>query len=301
MSRYRPRVSIGLPIYNGEQFVAEALDSLLAQTYTCFELIISDNASIDGTESICRAYAARDGRIRYYRSEENLGAAWNFNRAFKLSTGEFFKWAAADDICMPELLARCVDILDCDATAVLVCARTGFVDEIGNSLDREDLSWNLQSDLPQERLREVIYAGHSVNAYYGLVRWHALSTTRLIGSYAAGDYRVLGELSLLGKFIEIPECLFLRRLHSKASSQNTTNIDWQSRFYTGKTGYSLPSLQRYFDHFVTIIFSALSIRERLSLIGSLLHVINWRKQDMARELSVVVKKLCATKPASPRW
>ena len=97
----KPTVSIGMPVYNGVPFLNEALDSILAQTYRDFELVISDNASTDETESICRAYAASDPRIRYYRQQENLGAMPNFNRVCELSRGQYFKWAACDDVCSP--------------------------------------------------------------------------------------------------------------------------------------------------------------------------------------------------------
>src|SRR5688572_10868700 len=102
MPEKNPRVSIGLPVYNGENYLAEAIDSILAQTFEDFELIISDNASTDRTQEICEAYAAKDGRIRYYRSEVNKGSAWNFNRVFELARGEYFKWAAHDDYIAPE-------------------------------------------------------------------------------------------------------------------------------------------------------------------------------------------------------
>ena len=100
----RPRVSIGLPVYNGENFLEFALDSILGQTFQDFELIISDNASTDATESICRRYAAKDSRIRYYRNPNNQGAAQNYNRVFALARGEYFKWAAHDDVCKPNYL-----------------------------------------------------------------------------------------------------------------------------------------------------------------------------------------------------
>ena len=93
----RHKVSIGMPVYNGEKFIREALDSLLAQTFTDFELIISDNASTDGTEAICREYAARDSRIRCVRQSENRGACANFQFVLDEAKGEYFMWAAADD------------------------------------------------------------------------------------------------------------------------------------------------------------------------------------------------------------
>lgn len=106
-----PRVSVGMPIYNGERFLKAAIESILAQTLTDFELIISDNGSTDQTQEICQAYATKDQRIRYYRSAQNFGASWNHNRVFELSTSEYFKWAACDDICKPEYLEQCVEIL----------------------------------------------------------------------------------------------------------------------------------------------------------------------------------------------
>ena len=90
MVNANPVLSIGLPIYNGEDFISEALDSLLAQTFQDFEIIISDNASSDRTPEICQAYAAKDSRITNHRSEQNIGAAWNYTRAFELSTGKYF-------------------------------------------------------------------------------------------------------------------------------------------------------------------------------------------------------------------
>lgn len=104
MSKIRPKVSVGLPVYNGEKYLPQAIKSLLAQTFAEFELIICDNASTDRTQEISRTFTKRDQRIRYHRNPNNLGAAANFNLSFRLSSGEYFKWAA-DDLCAPEFLA----------------------------------------------------------------------------------------------------------------------------------------------------------------------------------------------------
>jgi len=291
VSDNKPRVSIGLPVYNGERFLKEALDSLLAQTYADFELIISDNASTDQTESICRTYAASDQRIRYYRNKENVGAARNFNHVFELSSGEYFKWATADDVCSPELVARCLSVLDTTPTAVLACAKIRFIDETGTPFDRYDPGWDLRDDAAHERLRYIIYAGHLVNPHYGLIRTSALSKTRLLRTYSGGDYCVLGELSLLGKFFEIPECLLLRRLQPDASSQHSNDLEWQTRFYNGKPKLTLPCLYRSADHFTTIVHSQLHLRQKLSLINSLLHSLLWRRRRLYEELRFVLKHL----------
>ena len=101
-----PKVSIGLPVYNGDEFLEKAIESILGQSFTDFELIISDNASTDKTALICQTYAARDARIRYYRNATNIGGANNGNRTFLLAQGQYFRWAAHDDLCAPELIAQ---------------------------------------------------------------------------------------------------------------------------------------------------------------------------------------------------
>jgi len=124
-----PKVSIGLPVYNGERYLREAIDSILAQTMDDFELIICDNASTDGTEVVCREYVDRDDRIRYYRNDDNLGASRNFNRTVELALASYFKWAAHDDALAANYLARCVEILDHEPTVVLSHSDAWIIDE----------------------------------------------------------------------------------------------------------------------------------------------------------------------------
>ena len=136
MSESVPRVTIGLPVYNGENYLAEAIESLLSQTFTDFELVICDNGSTDRTEQVCRAFAARDARIRYYRESQNRGLAWNFSRTFELARGRYFKWQAHDDLCGPTLLERSVEALDRDPALVLACARRTIIDHDGAGAGR---------------------------------------------------------------------------------------------------------------------------------------------------------------------
>ena len=130
-----PRVSIGMPVYNGANFLGQALESLLAQTYTDFELIISDNASSDATAEICRAFAGTDSRIRYTRTERTIGPAENHNRLVRMARGDYFRWAAHDDLCAPELLAKEVEVLDRDRSVVLVYPKTRIIDATGNTVE----------------------------------------------------------------------------------------------------------------------------------------------------------------------
>ena len=115
-------VSIGLPVYNGENYLSAAIESIAAQTFQDFELIISDNDSTDRTPEICRHYMMQDKRIRYFRNKRNLGAAPNYNRTYELSQGQYFKWTAHDDIICPDFLAKCVVALEAEPEAVCVGA-----------------------------------------------------------------------------------------------------------------------------------------------------------------------------------
>ena len=211
----RPRVSVGLPVFNGERFFAEAVDSILAQTFEDFELIISDNASTDRTEEISRAYADKDERVRYVRNRENLGAAYNYNQTFHLSSGTYFKWAAHDDALRPQFLERCVEILDRDPSAVIAYPRWKAIDETSRPQDYEYASWDVTSPVPHRRFRSaMVMAGLGSVPIFGLIRSEVLQRTELQPAYAHGDHVLLSELSLYGTFHEIPEELQLHRWHA---------------------------------------------------------------------------------------
>src|ERR1700682_2243328 len=128
------KITIGLPVYNGAKYLAAAMDSILAQSYGDFDLLISDNASTDGTEEICRDYAKKDPRIRYIRQRQNLGAAANHNLLIPMTDSPYFKWASHDDLLAPGFLAACVDVLDRDSTVVLASPASMLIDEVGKPL-----------------------------------------------------------------------------------------------------------------------------------------------------------------------
>ena len=211
-----PQLSIGLPVYNGEKFIKAALDSLLAQTFGNFELIISDNASTDKTEEICRAYAAQDKRIRYYRNQSNLGCSCNFNRVFELSVGEYFKWAAYDDLHAPDFLMKCVDVLDNNPKVVLCHSHVYFIDENGDFLQNYNIKLNTDSEKPHQRFQQLL-TKHLCYQTYGVIRASVLRQVPPMGSYGTADGILLLRIALLGQFYEIPEYLFFARRHSQQS------------------------------------------------------------------------------------
>lgn len=213
-----PTVSIGLPVYNGEEFLAQALDALLAQTYEDFELIISDNASTDRTGDICRAYAERDPRIRYVRQSVNIGAAPNHNAVVLLARGRYFKWASHDDLYAPTLVERCVDVLENDPEPVLVHARDAIIDAQGNVVRTLPYPLDTANPRPSARLRSLLYVPGG-NDVYGVIRMEVFRRIDLHGSYHNADRTLVAALCLQGPFHQVPEVLYYRRDHPDRASR----------------------------------------------------------------------------------
>lgn len=225
-----PRVSIGLAVYNGERYLAEAIDSILAQTFDDFELIICDNASTDATEEICRGYCERDSRVTYSRNETNIGPAANHNRIFHLARGEFFKWAAHDDACKPEFVERCIQALDSDPSIVLAATKVQRIDEASQPLAPYDYELLADSPRAHERVRGQI-RGHQCYEIFGLIRREALLKTDLFGDYFACDAILLMRLVLMGRFYEAPEPLFLSRSHPQQSEALRNDMRAYAEWY----------------------------------------------------------------------
>src|SRR5260370_32237017 len=221
-----PKVSIGLPVYNGEQFLESALNSLLSQTFGDFELIISDNASTGRTKEIAQSIAAKDSRVRYYRNLQNIGLVPNFNRTAAVAEGEYFMWAAHDDLWSQEYLERCVMALDKDEQIVVACTLVRDIDENG-SLTSSDceyrrgtislLEMGLDSERPSDRFKDLIRLEHLCEPVVGLIRASVLKSTQLHPAYADGDRVLLAELGLRGRFHVVPEALFFHREHKNRS------------------------------------------------------------------------------------
>ena len=231
-----PKVSIGVPVYNGQRYLETALDALLAQTYTDFELLIQDNASTDDTGNICRQYEQQDPRVKYVRNNVNVGAAENYNLVFRRSQGKYFKWAAHDDLCAPDFIAACVDVLDKDPTVVLCSGETQLVEEDGSPVQydpkvkcyitkdgkrvgRIDPPNRAEGENPAGRYWDILVRTMRTFELFGLIRSDILRQTILHENYYGSDKVLLAELSLRGRFHIIPRVLFYRRCHSGQSSR----------------------------------------------------------------------------------
>ena len=209
-----PPVSIGLPVYNGENYLSQAIESLRGQTFGDFELIISDNASVDATEDIAREAAGKDRRIRFYRQEVNAGGPANYN--FVLSqarSDDFFLWHAHDDLRAPEFLERSLQVMRESPQTSVVFSSAMSIGQHGEGLTVKPRPADLLSDRPHRRLRAVITSRHPDIVLFGLMRRHLLERTDKHGSFKGGDRILVAEMALLGEFVEIDEFLFFNRDH----------------------------------------------------------------------------------------
>lgn len=236
-----PQVSIGMPVYNGEPFIREALDSLLAQTFTDFELIISDNASTDGTEAICRDYAAKDKRIRYVRQAENRGAAANFQFVLDEAVGEYFMWAAADDVWDRQWIAALLPVTK--SCQCLVYGRVATIDGDGQRIPHpaNHRSFDYQGPRLIRRMRYFFappFQGKA-NPIYGLMPKKIITHE---------DFAILGATTYGS------DILFLYNLLRKTQIRSLASVFLQKRIHSGCAGGS----------------SVIRNKSRQSLVGKLL-------------------------------
>jgi len=180
-----PRVSIGMAVYNGEAFLAQSLEALLKQTYRNFELIICDNCSTDRTQEICRTFAAADSRIHYHRNEANIGAPRNFNLAFSFARGEYFKWSGADDICAPEFIEKCVNVLERHPELALCYPKTVWIDARSQPIQPYDDFLDMPFPSPSRRLKHLLWNIRQCNANFGVVRTSIMRRTKLFQLFPA--------------------------------------------------------------------------------------------------------------------
>lgn len=230
------KVAIGLPVYNGEAFLAEAIESILGQSFGDFDLIVADNASTDKTEALCQRYAQRDKRVRYIRRPRNIGAGLNFDSVYRMADAPYFKWAAHDDVLAPGFLAACVTALDADPDVILAMPATVLIDEHGAPLpfsagrgghiDSSGVCWaalpeksaDLASADPVARFAALVMHMILCVEIFGVMRRSALKRTLMQGSYLGSDKVMLAELCLRGRFWLGSEPMFFRRCHPKQYS-----------------------------------------------------------------------------------
>lgn len=293
----RPLLSVGLPVYNGERYVKEALDSILAQTFTDYELIISDNASSDGTQDICRSYEARDRRITYFRNKDNLGAARNFNNVLSLSRGKYFKWIANDDLYEPGCLEKCISVLERDSSFAASYPKTRRIDELGNDLGRYELELDASSEDPAERFSELILKNHACFQIFAVMRRDILDRTGRFGNYSGADRVLISEVSLYGRFHEVPEYLFLRRSHPHESRmlfpERNLRVAWFDPSRAGKIVFSeWRILKEYLD---SVRRSPLPLKKKAACYLFIGRLFKKNLRPLAHDLKSAGRQVISTK------
>lgn len=213
-----PRLTIGMPVYNGQNYLSEAMDALLGQSYDDFELIISDNASTDRTAEICRRYEALDPRVRYFRQERNIGLAPNHNFLVDQARGTYFKWASHDDLYARNLLEECVNALDRHPEVVLVHSWTAMIDGSGTVVDASPYPLATSSPDVRERFRSVLLdVGGDDDG--GVMRTEVLRRVARKDSYHHADRTIIAELALHGRFHQVHDWLYFRRDHPQRAER----------------------------------------------------------------------------------
>jgi glycosyltransferase involved in cell wall biosynthesis len=236
-----PKVSIGMPVYNGGKFLNQAIDSLLAQTFTDFELIISDNASTDSTETICRKYVTKDPRIRYIRQCKNIGPTANFEIVRSQAAGEYFMWHAADDLCEPDCLKVLTEVLEQNPRVVLAICDVKNVSQDGEILFTSFLNNIRLSDVADRwfTIRYLFFRNPTSNVFfsiYGLfrtrvVRMASLNYRNLVTYLAGSEIPFLAQIALLGQIVSVPRELKIYRRHSESCfHQESQRLKASDRF-----------------------------------------------------------------------
>lgn len=290
MTSATPLVSIGLPVFNGDNFLEEALQSILSQTYTNFELIISDNGSTDRTQALCTAYAQQDHRIRYYRNQTNVGAGPNFNRTVALARGNYFKWAAHDDLLAPDYLEKCVAILAHDPAVILchpltkeISANGLFIKNHGVEMPRSG------ADRVEQRFADAILIQHPCFDVFGLIRIEVLRQTRMIASFIGSDRVLLAELTLHGRFYKIPEYLFISRSHVQQSILAMPIHRRRHWFDTAlRDGRSFPHWRYWAEYYHCIQRAPLTAAEKRACYRQLLWYPSGAATLMAKDLITAI-------------
>lgn len=309
-----PRVSVGLPVFNGENFLSSSLETLVAQDFEDLEIIIADNASTDRTEEICREFARKDPRVLYHRNASNIGASGNYNKTFSLARGTYFKWAAHDDECHPAMIRRCVNFLDeAPDSVTMVYPLAELIDHAGKTLasplDRI-ASAHVQ---PHRRVSHLLWCLNMCDPIFGLFRSDYLRQTQLIGPFFGADYVVLAELAMMGEICELPEVLFRLRAHEKRSMGANKSVRERTAWYSpaaAKKKIVLPDWEQMVIQLVkSVQRTSLTPRQKVLCTGAVLSTHYWRrfkdagglvKRRMKRMIQSRLEKSPASESAEPR-
>ncbi|MEO0495689.1 MAG: glycosyltransferase family 2 protein [Actinomycetota bacterium] len=267
-----PRVSVGMPVYNGENYVEAALTSLLAQTFTDFEVVVTDNASTDRTVEIVERFAAEDDRVKLHRSDVNVGAAPNFNRCLELSTGEWFRWHAHDDTVEPGYLEAVMALIDDDPSLVAAHSGMDFIDERGVSVEPYEIEIAYRDPDPVERVRSIVLDWHLCGHIFGVFRRDLMLKYGGLGSFGHSDGVLLERIAMEGPIGTADGVLWHNRKHAEQSMARfgvfgggspdyQAYVEWFDESRRGKLGFAHWRMVR--EHWTSVVTGPLSARQKL--------------------------------------
>ncbi len=283
-----PRVSIGIPVYNGERFLREALDSLMSQTFGDFNALISDNCSEDSTPEICKEFTSADPRFEYVRQERNLGAVRNFNFVARKATAPLFMWLSHDDVAEPAYLESCVNALDDNPDCVLAFSEAEPIDQNGQEVPQPWHPLSLEDAELEERFELLLDPiPYRENVTYGVIRRERLLKTQLEGEFGGGDRALLCELALHGRFVKVPGVLFRRRVRTVGM----TALEVEKYNVGREKAVAMREWRIFFRNLRAVWRSPLAKTHQTRLVRILLKRLVTHRSDYAWEVKQALKSL----------
>ncbi len=286
-------VTVGIPVFNGENYLAEAIASVLGQKNIDLELIIQDNASTDRTAAICRDFAAQDARVRYFRNPRNLGAAPNYNLAFSTARGTYFKWLAHDDRLTPDYLAATTAVLDARPDTVMCNSVVRYIDADGKFIGNYDSGLaGADRESPSRRFAQMALSSHSCVDFFGVWRRSALQGSLLHGSFHGADRALLAQMALRGRFARVAQPLVEMREHghryTRRQAGATERLAWHDASLRGRI--TLPTWRLYSEYVKAVRKEPLPFGERARCYGALARwwALNWNAARAAVDVVAVL-------------
>lgn len=291
---HAPVISIGLPVYNAESFVDEAIRSHLAQSYHDFELVISDNCSTDATFDICQRHARADRRIRLLRQSRNVGVNRNHRVVFDAAAGAYFRWTGADDRLDPEFLGHAAGLLDADPAVVAIVPDTANIDDSGSIIRRLERNLHLLQERPSERARTVLTAGYQMVFTMGLIRRETLLATSRRWDYFGWDFILLLDLALRGRLLNVEGPLLYRRHHAGSTALNTRSVDAVRRWIDPslKGRMLFPHWRWARERLRVALRAPLTADERLRVLALVARHAWWNRGSLVRDVVMAGQLKC---------
>lgn len=281
----KPQVSIGMPVYNGAKWLISSIQTVLAQSCDDMELVISDNASTDETEEICRSLAKDDSRVRYTRNAENIGIANNFNRVYHLSRGRYFKWMSCGDLLDRCFVEHCLSVLVARPDVVLVYPVTRlFAEDPAQGEDARD-AFNLDVEDPVVRFVRYSMEVRLNCIMHGVYRTDALGRTRLYPSFIGADYNMIAELLLYGRAVQLDAVLNFRRMQPETATKFLSGAALRE-LYQPRRPSSLTHQQwrRVLNYYGIVLRAPLTLSQRGRLLLYLGRSTFWLRGVLWKEL-----------------